>query len=55
MGEPLTLTEAQKRNDWPDWKLAMDAEIDQLEPLGTWVKEKLPPDRKAINANGYID
>lgn len=47
MGEQLT--EAQKRNDWPDWELAMDAEINQLKALGTWVKEKLPMDRKAID------
>ena len=36
------------RPDWPKWKEAMDAEIQQLLDLGTYSLENIPPDRKAI-------
>src|ERR1700678_3329632 len=46
--DPTSLKEAKARSDWPKWKEAMDAEIDQLTKRGTYKMVDLPPDRKAI-------
>ena len=45
---PATLEEAKKRADWPQWKEAMDEEINTLCKMGTWKKADLPKDRKPI-------
>ena len=47
--DPKDVEEARSRPDWPEWKKAMDAEISQLENLGTYIKVKIPKDRVAIN------
>ena len=47
--DPKDVEEARSRPDWPEWKKAMDAEISQLENLGTYTKVKIPKDRVAIN------
>src|ERR1700678_339655 len=46
--DPTSLKEAKARSDWPKWKEAMDAEIDQLTKQGTYKMVDLPHDRKAI-------
>src|SRR5271168_2346335 len=46
--DPTSLKEAKARSDWPKWKEAMDAEIDQLTKRGTYKMVDLPHDRKAI-------
>ena len=47
--DPRDVKEARSHQDWPEWKKAMDAEIHQLENLGTYIKVKIPKDRVAIN------
>jgi hypothetical protein len=46
--EPKTLAEAKERGDWPEWKKAMDEEMEQLRNLGTYIKVELPEDRIPI-------
>jgi Reverse transcriptase (RNA-dependent DNA polymerase) len=45
---PLSLGEAKERSDWSKWKVAMDAEVDQLTEQGTYKLVNLPADHKAI-------
>lgn len=45
---PRTVDEVKQRHDWPLWKVAMDKEYKQLQDLGTYTLEDLPPDRKAV-------
>ncbi|GJE99589.1 polyprotein [Phanerochaete sordida] len=45
---PRTLDEVRGRDDWPQWKEAMDAEMSQLQELHTYEKTTLPEGRKAI-------
>ena len=33
---PKTLKEARQSLDWPDWEKAVQAELDQLNKMGTW-------------------
>jgi len=33
---PRTLREARESPDWPDWETAVQAELDQLQKMGTW-------------------
>ena len=47
--DPRDVEKARFHQDWPEWKKAMDAEIHQLENLGTYIKVKIPKDRVAIN------
>ncbi|KIK58705.1 hypothetical protein GYMLUDRAFT_245800 [Collybiopsis luxurians FD-317 M1] len=42
--EPLTVAEAQSCPDWPKWKEAMNAKIDQLKKLNTYRLTECPPD-----------
>ncbi|KAF5378035.1 hypothetical protein D9757_011525 [Collybiopsis confluens] len=51
--EPLTVDEARSRPDWPKWKEAMDAEIEQLNKLNTYKLTQCPPDRVPI-ANKWV-
>ncbi|KAE8255552.1 hypothetical protein A4X13_0g3000 [Tilletia indica] len=46
--EPKTLAEAKTREDWPKWEEGMEAEIDSLKSMETWILTKLPPGRKPI-------
>jgi len=46
--EPCSLDEALRGPNSKDWQEALDYEIRQLEKLGTWVIEDLPPGHKAI-------
>jgi hypothetical protein len=46
--KPQSLEEARPQIEWPQWKEAMDAEIAQLEALGTYEKVDLPSGRKPI-------
>src|ERR1700678_2441230 len=41
--DPTSLKEAKASSDWPKWKEAMDAEIDQLTKQGTYKMVDLPP------------
>ena len=45
----MTHKEAIHRSDWKEWQEAMETEIKQLEDLGTYVRERLPKDRTAID------
>ena len=47
--DPKDVEEARSHLDWPEWKMAMDAETFQLKNLGTYIKVKIPEDRVAIN------
>ena len=46
--DPVTVGEAKARNDWPEWKDAMDKEMQSLWDKGTWKLTELPKDRQAI-------
>ena len=46
--DPTTVKEAKDREDWPEWRTAMDSEMLQLEKRGTFKLVELPPDRSAI-------
>lgn len=47
--EPLTVEEAKKRSDWPQWKQAMDEEIKLLHSIGTWKLEELPSEKSLVS------
>jgi hypothetical protein len=46
--DPLTVEEAKSQPDWPQWKQAMDDEMEQLRKLGTFSHTPLPADRTAV-------
>ena len=45
---PRSYDEAIKGPEANQWKEAMDAEMNQLNEMGTWKKEDLPEEQKAI-------
>ena len=45
---PQSYDKAIKGPEADQWKEAMDAEMNQLNEMGTWKKEDLPEERKAI-------
>lgn len=48
-GDPVTIDDAKKRADWPEWQKAMNDELSSLQKNGTWSLCKLPAGRKAIS------
>lgn len=63
--DPRTMNEAMKREDWPQWKDAVDSEYNALIKNNTWSICELPKNRHAVsckwvfklkrNAQGEID
>lgn len=63
--DPTTIDEAKNRDDWPQWKEAIQSECKSLTKNETWKVCDLPKDRKAITnkwvfklkrkADGQID
>lgn len=63
--DPETVKEAKSRNDWPQWKSAIQTEYESLVKNQTWTVCDLPKQRKAITnkwvfklkrkADGQID
>ena len=50
MGDELTsLNEAKRSADWPEWEKAMQAELKQLNQMGTWELVDKPPDAVPIS------
>lgn len=47
--DPISIEDAMKRNDWKEWKNAIDAEYESLISNNTWTYADLPADRKAIS------
>jgi len=47
-GEPNTIQEAQKRDDWERWKEAVTEEIGRLESFGTWQLVKRPTNTNIV-------
>lgn len=47
--EPQSIEEARKRDDWHEWKRAIESEYDSLLKNSTWVLCDLPKNRKAIS------
>ncbi|KXJ68982.1 hypothetical protein RP20_CCG000687 [Aedes albopictus] len=45
---PSTIAELKKRDDWPQWKIAIDEEMDSLKRNNTWTLAKLPKGRSAV-------
>jgi hypothetical protein len=41
---PISLKEAKQSPDWPEWEKAIQAELEQLQDMGTWVIVKKPLD-----------
>ena len=50
--DPTTLDEAMRGPNVNEWQKALEYEISQLEKLGTWVVEDLPPGQSAIPCTG---
>ena len=48
--DPKTLHEAQSRSDWPQWKAAMDREMDTLRKAGTWQTVLRPADKNVVDS-----
>lgn len=46
---PDTLEEMKKRDDWPQWKLAVEEEMNAHRKNGTWKLCKLPQGRKPVS------
>lgn len=63
--DPESIDDAKQRDDWPNWKEAIDSEYDSLMKNNTWILCDLPKERKAITgkwvfklkhkSNGDID
>ena len=49
-----TIEEARSYHDWPKWKNPMEAEILQLENLGTYIKDKTPKYRVEISCKWVL-
>lgn len=47
--DPISISDAKGRVDWPKWKEAMEKEYSALIDNGTWVLTDLPPGRKTIS------
>ena len=52
--DPQTLDEALRGPNAKEWQEALDYEISQLEKLGTWVVESLPPGHTAIPCSEVV-
>ena len=52
-GDIHSLKEAKQSDEWPEWKTAIQAEIDQLIQMGTWKLVDKPPDVVPI-ANKWV-
>jgi hypothetical protein len=52
---PKSIAEAKSSPEWPQWKEAIDAELAQLDRMGTWELAELPKDRKAIGNRWVFD
>ena len=62
--DPSSLTEAKNFNNWPEWKKAIQAELEQLTEFGTWILVECPKDaipipnkwvfRKKYNKEGEL-
>ena len=48
--DPTSLTEAQSRSDWPQWKGAMDREMATLERAGTWQTVQRPHNKNVVGS-----
>src|SRR5260370_7152308 len=48
--DPTSLTEAQSRSNWPQWKGAMDREMVTLERAGTWQTVQRPHNKNVIGS-----
>lgn len=46
--DPLTIEEARRRDDWPEWKKAIEDEYQSLIKNNTWTLYDLPKDRKEV-------
>ena len=46
---PKSLKEAQRCFDWPQWEKAIQAELDQLDKMGTWMIIDPPKDRVPVS------
>ncbi|KXJ71076.1 hypothetical protein RP20_CCG021563 [Aedes albopictus] len=46
---PDTLEEMRRRDDWPEWQIAVQDEMDSLTRNGTWTLTQLPAGRKPIS------
>lgn len=63
--DPVTVADARRRDDWKNWKEAIDMEYNSLIKNGTWILCDLPPGRKPVSckwtfklkrkANGEVD
>lgn len=45
---PRSLAEAQASPEWPEWKKAMDEELDMINSMGTYSLEDLPEGREPV-------
>ena len=52
-GDIHSLSEAQKSDEWPEWKSAIETELNQLKDMGTWQLVDKPPGITPI-ANKWV-
>jgi hypothetical protein len=48
--EPLSLAEAKRRPEWPEWERAIREELKTLDDAGTWRLEIPPPDANIVGS-----
>ena len=53
--EPECFDEAMQVEDSVKWELAMKDEMNSLHKNDTWVLTELPPGKKALTTNGFIE
>ena len=46
--DPKSLAEAKNRSDWPEWKTAMDEELDLMAKYGVWDEVDKPEDTNIV-------
>lgn len=51
---PLYFGQAKKSKRWPQWKAAMDKQMEKLLAANTWKLVEAPVGRKIILANGFM-
>jgi hypothetical protein len=52
--DPRTISEAMKRLEWPEWKQAVERELEQFEKMGTWTLIERPADTNVVGSRWVL-